>query len=115
MSRVAQKTQAKVVSLVVLGVLLVVGGGSWAVIGNSTGHKVQTTVNAQQQITYISYHGQNGQNALSLLKKHAQVQTKHYSFGDEVIVIDGSKGTGPKYWTFYINGKEADVGAGAYT
>jgi len=115
MSRVAQKTQAKVVSLVVLGVLLITGGGSWAVIGNSASHKVQTTVNTQQQLTYISYHGQNGQNALSLLKKHAAVQTKHYSFGDEVLAINGSKGTGPKYWTFYINSKEADVGAGAYT
>jgi len=43
------------------------------------------------------------------------VQTKHYSFGDMVVSVNGTPGTGPKYWTFYINGKMAEVGAGSYT
>ncbi|HEY4160792.1 MAG TPA: DUF4430 domain-containing protein [Candidatus Saccharimonadales bacterium] len=95
-------------------VIAALGFGGWAYIANSPSHKVATVVNAQHRITQLSYHGQTGQNALALLKKHAVVQTKHYSFGDLVTSIDGSTGVGPKYWTFYINGKEAGVGAGSY-
>jgi hypothetical protein len=75
---------------------------------------VHTVVDGQHHITQISYKGEAGTDALTLLKRHATVQTKHYSFGDMVISIDGVPGTGPKYWTFYINGHEATVGAQAY-
>ncbi|HSX30368.1 MAG TPA: DUF4430 domain-containing protein [Candidatus Saccharimonadales bacterium] len=92
-----------------------VGGGVWAHVANSPSHKVSVVTNAQHQITQVAYQGQAGQNALTLLKKHAAVQTKHYSFGDLVTSIDNTVGSGPKYWTFYINGKMAQVGAGAYT
>jgi hypothetical protein len=101
--------------IVAVAVLLGLGGGVWAYIANSPSHKVDVVTNAQHQITQLSYQGQDGQNALSLLKKHARVQTKHYSFGDMVVSINGAPGNGPKYWTFYINGKMASVGAGTYT
>lgn len=110
MSRAAlQKT---IISAVI--VIAALGFGGWAYVANSPAHKTAVITNAQHQTTQISYQGQAGQNALALLKKHAAVQTKHYSFGDQVIAIDGTKGTGPKYWTFYINGKEASVGASSY-
>jgi uncharacterized protein DUF4430 len=95
-------------------VIAALGFGSWAYVANSPSHKVTVVTNAQHQITQLSYDGQAGQNALTLLQKHAAVQTKHYSFGDLVTAINGTKGTGPKYWTFYVNGKEASVGAGSY-
>lgn len=111
MSRVAlTKTLLITLAVVVVGA----GGGTWAAIANSPSHKVATVVNAQHQITQMSYQGQAGQTALTLLKKHATVQVKHYSFGDQVIAINGTSGNGPKYWTFYINSKEASVGAGTY-
>ena len=110
MSRAAlQKT---IISAVVI--IAALGLGGWAYVANSPGHKVTVVTDAQHQMTQISYRGQGGQDALTLLKEHAAVQTKHYSFGDEVMAINGIKGTGPKYWTFYINGKEASVGAGSY-
>jgi len=96
-------------------VIAALGFGGWAYVANSPSYKVAAVTNAQHQLTQLSYHGQAGQNALALLKKHATVQTKHYSFGDLVMSINDSKGTGPKYWTFYINGKQASVGAGSYT
>ena len=101
---------------VIGGVLLIaaLGFGSWAYTANSPSHKVSVVTNAQHQVTQLSYRGQAGQTALALLQKHATVQTKHYSFGDMVASINGTKGTGPKYWTFYINSKEASVGAGTY-
>ncbi|HSX06292.1 MAG TPA: DUF4430 domain-containing protein [Candidatus Saccharimonadia bacterium] len=110
MSRAAV-LKTSVISTVVIAAL---GFGSWGYIANSPSHKLDVVTNTQHQITQLSYKGQTAQNALALLKKHTSVQTKHYSFGDLVTSIDGIKGTGPKYWTFYINGKEASVGAGAY-
>lgn len=100
--------------LVLVAVVIVAAaGGSWA-YSDYSHNQVQTVDNAQHQVTQISYHGQNGVDALTLLKKHATVKTKHYSFGDEVTSINGSAGNGPKYWIFYVNGKEASVGAGSY-
>lgn len=114
MSRTAQVLKSKVTAVVVLVVLLGgVGGGVWYRQAH-TNH-LQTVTNAQHQVTEVSYHGENNANALTLLKKYAQVQTKHYSFGDMVTSINGIAGNGPKYWTFYVNGKEASVGAGSYT
>jgi hypothetical protein len=111
MSRAAIR-KAVVCSVIIIAAL---GFGSWAYIANSPSHKVAITTNDQKQITQLSYHGQTGQTALALLKRHATVQTKQYSFGDLVTSIDGTKGAGPKYWTFYVNGKEASVGAGSYS
>lgn len=102
---------------IIIGVAIAVAGVGatiGAVVANSPAHKVHTTLNAQHQLSEIGYKGQTGADALTLLKKHAQVQTKHYSFGDLVTSINGSSGNGPKYWTFYVNGKMAQVGAGAY-
>jgi len=113
MKRSAQK---RIAPALIAAAVLVSGAGGVvvAVVSNSPAHKVGTTLNAQSQLTDIKYNGQDGVNALTLLKKHANVQVKHYSFGDLVTAIDGSKGTGPKYWTFYINGQQAQVGAGTY-
>ena len=113
MSRTAlSKTKISILAIVII---ILAAGGVWACIANSTSHKTYAVVNAQHQTTQLSYKGQDGVSALTLLKKHATVQTKHYSFGDMVTSINGTAGNGPKYWTFYVNGKQADVGAGSYT
>ncbi len=109
-------SRAAIIKLnIVAAVVAVATLTGWGIIANSPSHKVSIITNSQHQVTQLTYHGQTGQNALSLLKKHADVQTKHYSFGDMVVGINGTTGSGPKYWTFYINGKMADVGAGSYT
>lgn len=110
MGRVAlAKTKTIIISVIVA--LVLAGGIVGAVVANSPSHKSHVTLNSQNQITSISYRGQNGQDALSLLKKHARVEAKHYSFGDLVTSINGTPGNGPKYWTLYDNGKMAQVGA----
>ncbi|HUD81569.1 MAG TPA: DUF4430 domain-containing protein [Patescibacteria group bacterium] len=114
MSRVAQVLKSKITYVVVAVVIIAAG----VVTGidmhdNNSGH-VQTTTNSQHQITQISYVGKNGQNAFVLLKKYATVQAKQYSFGYLVTSINGVVGNGPKYWTFYVNGREASVGASSY-
>lgn len=75
---------------------------------------IKLVTNAQHQLTEISYHGKNGVDALTLLKQHAAVNVKHYSFGDLVVSINGNTGNGPKYWTFYVNGKMSAEGAATY-
>lgn len=62
----------------------------------------------------ISYKGVQGKTTLQLLQGSHKVGLKHYSFGDMVTSIDGIAGNGPKYWSFYVNGKLSDVGASAY-
>jgi hypothetical protein len=110
MSRVARVILSKLVIVPVL--LAVVAGGVWWHVDQAG--STQTTFNAQHQLTQISYPGQTGVNALALLRKHATVKTKHYSFGDFVSAINGVSGNGPKYWTLYVNHRESNVGAGAY-
>lgn len=115
MSRVAHTLTSKV-SVAVVTVVVVAGGvGAGLAIHHKEAGNVQTVSNAQHQLTQISYNGQNGMNAYALLQKHATVQAKKYSFGYFVTSIDGVTGNGPKYWTFYVNGKEASAGANAYT
>ena len=110
----SQVSKTKNIIIGAAAVVAIAGGVVGAVIANSPSHKVSTVVNAQHQTTDIKYNGQEGQNALALLKKHATVTVRHYSFGDQVTSINGTEGNGPKYWSFYVNGKMADVGAGAY-
>jgi hypothetical protein len=111
MSRVAPSK--KILTLIIVAIV-VFGGGAGAYVTTNAARNVQTLSNAQHQLTQISYHGEDGVDALTLLKKHATVGVKHYSFGDLVTTINGSAGNGPAYWTFYVNNKEASVGASSY-
>jgi len=113
MSRPTQSTKIQTIVVGMLIAIVVIGGGFWKY--NDTSGHTQTVTNSQHQLTQISYQGQTGKNALDLLKQHAKVQTKHYSFGDLVTSINGVAGNGPKYWTFYVDGKMASVGASSYT
>lgn len=118
MSRVAPGAKKTLISAVAL--LVIAGGGVGLWLHNdsssnkSTTNTSQSTVAKPVQTTSISYKGEDGQNALALLKKHAQVQTKTSSLGDYVTSVNGNDGGGSKYWMFYVNGQESQVGAGTY-
>ena len=113
MSKLAQSKLNIIVGVIVI-LAIVVGLGSWAYIANTPSHKLSVVVNSNNQLSEVTYRGQTGVNALTLLERHAKVGIKHYSFGDFVTSINGVVGDGPKYWTFYLNGKEAAMGAGSY-
>jgi Domain of unknown function (DUF4430) len=104
----------KIKLLIAAIVILAVGAGAAAGYHMLVATDVQTVTNAQHQLTQISYKGKNGVDAMTLLKQHATVVVKHYSFGDMVASINGTPGNGPKYWMFYVNGKESEVGASTY-
>ncbi|HEX9503279.1 MAG TPA: DUF4430 domain-containing protein [Patescibacteria group bacterium] len=62
----------------------------------------------------VEYKGQNGKNALELLKLAHKVDVKSYSFGDMVTGIDGITPDAKHFWAMYVNGKFSQVGASQY-
>ena len=58
----------------------------------------------------------SGWTALDLLKSSHRVETKTFSgVGAYVVSVDGIKeDAGKNFWAFYVNGKQATVGAGDY-
>lgn len=115
--------------LAIIAVLVVLGGATGAVWVNKT-RQAPVAANAEPArsapaepafaktaaTARLSYDGVSGKTALELLKTKAEVVTKDSQYGPYVDSIDGIRGgRDNKYWSFYINGKLAEVGAGAYT
>lgn len=112
-------TRLKKVNIIV-GVLAIatIGFGAWGV-SYQTHQKTNSTKPVsvpavKAPTTYVTYRGVEGKTALELLKTRAKVQTKSSSLGDFVVSIDGNDGGGKKYWLYYVNHKESEVGAGTY-
>jgi hypothetical protein len=63
----------------------------------------------------VSYKGQTGKTALEILKAKYPVKTKTSSFGEFVESINNIMPDKNHFWSFYINGKLSNVGAGSYT
>jgi hypothetical protein len=66
--------------------------------------------------TEITYQARPGITSLAQLKEEASdVITTKSKYGELVESIEGHKGgTDGKYWSFYVNGEMAQVGAGDY-
>ena len=62
----------------------------------------------------ISYVAEKGKTALAQLQETAKVGTKTSEYGVYVECINGIKGDAGNYWTFYVDGKMASIGAGEY-
>ncbi|MBI5530436.1 MAG: DUF4430 domain-containing protein [Candidatus Doudnabacteria bacterium] len=63
----------------------------------------------------IKYQGEDGKNAMDLLKAKYKVETKSFgSAGEFVESINGVKPDSKHFWKFFINGKSASVGASSY-
>lgn len=78
--------------------------------------KVLTNTNTVSNLntavsTSITYSGQDGKNALELLQSTHQVDVSAQGF---VNAIDGRKPGDHQFWAYYVNGKQADVGAKEY-
>jgi hypothetical protein len=119
------KHSSKTILGVIIALVISIIGATGLVVATHTPQaaKVVATNTAQPSgvqaaetpTTHLSYKGENGKTALALLKEHAAVVTKQSSFGEYVDSIDEVKGgTDNKYWTFYVNGVQSQVGAGAY-
>lgn len=106
------------IAIIILVGLLVIGG---SLLGNYVSQKQAQKSVAGTQIEFnpvvektISYDGQNGKNALDLLKASHEVESQDSSIGIFVTAIDGTKNEDNKYWMFYVDGKLAASGADQY-
>lgn len=115
MSRVAQILKSKITLSILTVAVVAAAIGIGVAVYNKDNGNLQLVSSSNHQLSQISYDGQNGVNAYALLLRHATVKSKKYSFGYFVTSINGVAGNGPKYWTFYVNNKEASVGASSYT
>jgi hypothetical protein len=83
--------------------------------GSSTSSKVLKTSSNQvtTHIGTVSYKGETGKDALTLLKHHATVVQDKSGL---VTTINGRKADKAKheFWEFLVNGKEAQVGPAQY-
>lgn len=58
---------------------------------------------------------QEGTTALDVLIQSKNIEVKEYTYGKLIESIEGIRnGQDQKYWMYYINGKEASVGAAEY-
>lgn len=77
---------------------------------------------ASEDITFsddgrtVTYSGQEGRDALSILKDLTEnVETESSSIGEFVTSINGvTADPDTEFWAFYVNGKLANEGAGTY-
>lgn len=101
--------------LVAAFAVVVVGGAGGGVAWHSQHHQTARPITHHQQSQPIAYRGVQGKTALALLQQQHHVITKTYKdFGDMVTSIDGRAADSKHFWSFYVNGKQSQVGAGAY-
>lgn len=101
----------KTVWIVLVVAVLAIGG----IVVNTRDRSTNSDTGAEQQTT-VSYQGEDGKNALELLKAKAAVETTtDPSLGEYVTSVNGvASGTDGKYWLYYVNGQPAAVGADTY-
>ncbi len=105
-----RKIPALVMVLIIVAGLGLIGAVGWY------RYSQQSAIEHVHATHSLTYQGENGLTVLALLKKHTyKVSVKQSSYGPFVAAIDGVQGgAGGKYWIYYVNGKQAAVGAGAF-
>lgn len=114
MARSSLFGKTKMISLTLLLSIVAFGTGVVGALLTYEAKPNTVAVQSSAPITEFKYQGEEGKNALEILKSKASVITKQYDFGELVTAINGTQGSGPKYWSFYVNGKLSDEGAGTY-
>jgi hypothetical protein len=101
----------KKITIVAIIVIILVGLYAKEVSSSHSTQQQAAIHAAQQKIPTVTYKGENGQNALKILKQDTSVEQNHSGL---VVAINEYKPTGHNYWAFYINGKLASVGPASY-
>ena|SRR5258708_8925737 len=76
-------------------------------------HASTISVTSHSLKDYLSYQGENGKNALTLLKQYASVQVNNSGLITGVNGFTANPGK-HEYWAFYVNKKLAQVGPASY-
>jgi hypothetical protein len=112
-------SNSKAIVFGLIAAALVIAGGAWLDKLSREATAPTTEQNTELrsgQMDYVSYKGEEGKKALTILKSSYQVETQTFAgAGEFVTAINGIKGDSKNFWAFYVNGKQAEVGAGQYT
>ena len=128
-----KKQVITIISIIILA--LGIGGAVYIVTNNNNNtSNVETNVAYEQQeqqspdsqtstIVFtnegktVTYTANESENALAALKRQTDVKTKTFEgMGEYVTAINGlAADDSTNFWAFYINGQQAEVGAGSYT
>lgn len=104
--------------IVVFGAIVLVGAALVGVsVANDNAKQSAQTVQTEQkkQTEVVTYRGEEGKTALAILKSSHEVGTKTFDgIGEMVTSIDGVEPDSNHFWAFYVNDKQAEVGAGQY-
>ncbi len=116
-----------ILAVIIVAVIGLFGFGVYNITQQETSvdSSVQTTEQVAQptedNITFsedgktVTYQGEESVTALATLKSLTTVTTENSDFGELVTGINGVQADSSKeYWSFYVNGKYADEGAGTY-
>lgn len=105
----------KVLALIVLLVALIASATFFVSNQPAINPVTLPTISLQQEVQAenLTYQGESGKDALTLLKQKATVELDKSGL---VIAINGRKSDNSKheYWAFYVNGKSASVGPADY-
>lgn len=96
---------------VALAALLVGAGCNHQAASSANTNATNRVVNTNVSTNVVSYTGQDGKNALELLQSTHQVDATAPGY---VNAIDSIKAGDHQFWAFYVNGKQAEVGAKDY-
>ena len=98
-----------IAAIVVLIALVGIGGHF---IGKYEENKKGSTASSQiSGVQTFTYSGENGKNALDLLKAKADAQISESSLGAFVVSINGTSNSDSQFWLLYVNGELAPTGA----
>lgn len=104
--------KSRMVPMILAGGLILLGAGcSWTETVNVNVEAKATKVCAKISSTCLRYAGQDGKNALELLKAKHKVEATAQGF---VTAINSIKPDSKHFWSFYVNGQAAQVGAKDY-
>jgi len=100
----------------IIGILVLIAVGMYVFhpvsnISQNTSSVHPTIASTHKQNETVTYKGQDGKDALTLLKQKTPVEQNKSGL---VVSINGIKSTGHNYWAFYVNGKYAQVGPAQY-
>lgn len=105
--------QKRPVWLYVVG-LVVLAFGLYLIVPDRNICNTNQAVEELENRCEITYQGVEGVSALDTLKATHEVETQSFSFGELVQSIDGVKAPSTHFWSFLVNGEQAQVGAGDY-
>lgn len=113
-----KKIETIVIAVIILGLGVAYGFLSNKADAPTTETNPQQSASTQSQqvpAALVRYPGEEGRTAMDLLKANYRVDTESFGdMGEMVKAIDGVEPDSSHFWSFYINGSQATVGASTY-